>query len=297
MKASLRSVPDQGRTASLSIGDLSRRTGVTAATLRVWETRYGFPVPRRRESGHRRYVESDVERILEVVRRREAGTRLDVAIEQALTTTASSVTEAQRSQQSVFAQLRQTHPALMPYRLKKRTLLALSWAIEDEFASRAEAGHLFGGFQRAHQYEPSASRWEQLARSAGSAYVFADFARSGGDTPHRVALEPDSPMLREWTVVCDVPTLPVALSAWELPGQQRKPDMERHFEAIWTVDPGAVRETARTATCVAIAAGAPGADEVLEDLGSEPDRREMDNAAVAVLFNRMVAYTDTLPPR
>jgi methanogenic corrinoid protein MtbC1 len=41
--------------ARLSIGALSRATGVPVETLRTWESRYGFPVPERRPSGHRVY--------------------------------------------------------------------------------------------------------------------------------------------------------------------------------------------------------------------------------------------------
>ena len=44
---------------SLSIGELSARTGVTPSTLRIWEERHGFPVPTRLGSGHRRYDEGD----------------------------------------------------------------------------------------------------------------------------------------------------------------------------------------------------------------------------------------------
>ncbi|HWN83249.1 MAG TPA: MerR family transcriptional regulator, partial [Candidatus Udaeobacter sp.] len=39
----------------LSIGALSRATGIPVETLRTWEGRYGFPVPERKRSGHRIY--------------------------------------------------------------------------------------------------------------------------------------------------------------------------------------------------------------------------------------------------
>ncbi len=39
----------------LSIGALSRATGIPIDTLRTWERRYGFPVPERKPSGHRVY--------------------------------------------------------------------------------------------------------------------------------------------------------------------------------------------------------------------------------------------------
>lgn len=43
----------------LSIGELSRATGLSIDTLRVWERRYGRPVPVRLPSGHRRYTPAD----------------------------------------------------------------------------------------------------------------------------------------------------------------------------------------------------------------------------------------------
>lgn len=44
----------------LSIGDLAEATGITEATLRAWERRYGRPCAVRRPSGHRRYRPEDV---------------------------------------------------------------------------------------------------------------------------------------------------------------------------------------------------------------------------------------------
>jgi methanogenic corrinoid protein MtbC1 len=49
--------------ARLSIGTLSRATGIPVETLRTWETRYAFPVPERRPSGHRVYPVSIVPRL------------------------------------------------------------------------------------------------------------------------------------------------------------------------------------------------------------------------------------------
>src|SRR3712207_8578829 len=63
----------------LTIGELARRTGVNVATLRMWEERHGFPVSVRLRSGHRRYVDDTVDKVLRIQRRREAGVRLDAA--------------------------------------------------------------------------------------------------------------------------------------------------------------------------------------------------------------------------
>jgi methanogenic corrinoid protein MtbC1 len=47
----------------LSIGALSRATGIPVETLRTWERRYGFPVSERKPSGHRVYALSSVPRL------------------------------------------------------------------------------------------------------------------------------------------------------------------------------------------------------------------------------------------
>lgn len=52
--------------ARLSIGALSRATGIPVETLRTWEARYGFPVPQRKPSGHRVYPVSSVARLRRV---------------------------------------------------------------------------------------------------------------------------------------------------------------------------------------------------------------------------------------
>lgn len=47
----------------MSIGALSKATGVPVETLRTWERRYGFPVANRTESGHRRYTFDTLRRL------------------------------------------------------------------------------------------------------------------------------------------------------------------------------------------------------------------------------------------
>jgi methanogenic corrinoid protein MtbC1 len=56
-----------------SIAAVSKLTGVSCHTLRVWERRYGFPVPTRTPSGHRRYPADQVGLIREVARRSRSG--------------------------------------------------------------------------------------------------------------------------------------------------------------------------------------------------------------------------------
>lgn len=59
----------------LSIGALSKATGIPAETLRTWERRYGFPRPERRPSGHRRYSVDSVGRLRLIAKALEQGHR------------------------------------------------------------------------------------------------------------------------------------------------------------------------------------------------------------------------------
>lgn len=276
--------------SSLTIGDLAERTGLSTATLRMWEQRHGFPSPRRLDSGHRRYAESDVDAVLEVVRRRDAGVRLDVAIGE---TTSAALLDVAPPAPSVFAGLRRLHPHLATHRLKKSTLLALSWAIEDEFCAKADRAHIFGAFQAGKNYDPAHDRWVELARVAKSAFVFADWdTEEPGSSPVKVPLSLDAPMRREWAVICDAVDLPVALTAWELPGQRDVRDRDRVFEAVWTVEPAAVRDASRICTQVAGQALPHDAAPVLYDLAERPAPGVADLASVTSMFNRVVAYVD-----
>ncbi|WP_408898048.1 DICT sensory domain-containing protein [Nocardioides sp. R1-1] len=281
---------EAGHEGELTIGDLARRAGVSTAVLRMWESRHGFPEARRLASGHRRYTQADVDLVRQVLRRKAAGTRLDVAI-------AEVAASAAPASPSIFAELRRRHPTLPVHRLRKSTLIALSWAIEDECCAVAERPVLFGAFQRGRFYEASAGRWAELARVARSAVVFADqwdagAGASGG--PVRVDLAPDAPMRREWAVVCDAPDSPACLSAWELPGQAATPDRERVFESVWTVDPAAVRDAARVAAAVAAGAGLPDAGSLLSGLAEPVEMGGAAPPAVTALFHRVVAYVDRL---
>lgn len=280
----------QAPDAALTIGDLAQRTGLSPAVLRMWESRHGFPEPSRLESGHRRYTDADVDLVRQVLRRKDAGVRLEVAIAEA------SENKAPASP-SIFAELRRKHPSLATHRLRKSTLIALSWAIEDECCAVAERPILFGAFQRGDFFEPSAARWTELARVARSAVVFADHWDGSADDalgPIRATLAADAPMRREWAVVCDAPDGAACLSAWELPGQADVPDRQRIFESVWTVDPAQVRDAARVAATVAASAGVLAAGPMLEELNQPPVSRAVVPSSTTALFNRVVAYVDRL---
>ncbi len=276
----------------LSIGDLAERTGLAPATLRMWESRHGFPRPQRRESGHRRYDEREVDLVRQVVRRQEAGSRLEVAIAGVLLTQASEA--GPPGVPSVFAAMRRAHPTLQPQRLSKATLLAMSWAIEDECCARAEKPMIFGAFQKERYYRKAEERWTELARVARSTMVFADFAEEPAEVERTtfVNLPADAPMRREWAVICDAPDFPAMLTAWELPGQSTVPEPKRLFESIWTVEPPAVRDAARACAQVAQQLGHPEGAPLLYELADTPPPPPPELRHAASLLNRVVAYVD-----
>jgi methanogenic corrinoid protein MtbC1 len=61
--------------AWLSIGALGRATGIAVETLRTWESRYGFPLPERKPSGHRLYPLAAVPRLRQIAQALALGHR------------------------------------------------------------------------------------------------------------------------------------------------------------------------------------------------------------------------------
>jgi DICT domain-containing protein len=273
-------VPD-----ALTIREVARQTGVPEGTLRMWETRYGFPVPERLPSGHRRYSDDDVQRVRQVSRDREAGMSMPAAIERAQQL-------ASEPEPSIFAGVRRRRPDLQPYLLAKRTLIALSHAIEDECAARAEEPVLFGSFQRERFYRDAEPRWRDLARTSAAAVVFADFdeRRTPAGAPAELPLDRTDPLGREWSLICDAPGYAAFLAAWERPGQDAVPDLERRFETVWSVEPRLVREAARIAAGLVERTAPELLDPIVERLRHTPPPSADELRLVGALTNRMVAY-------
>lgn len=275
-------------TAELSIREVAARTGVNAATLRMWEQRFGFPEPARLESGHRRYSEDDVEQVRRVARDRAAGLSIPAAIERARAAGAEV-------EPSIYAGIRRRRPDLIPYHLPKRTLIALSHAIEDECVAHAERPILFGSFQRPRFYRHAEGRWRELARTATSAIVFAEFGerRDPRGAAHEIPIRHEDPLLREWGLICDARDYAAFLAAWERPGQEGVPDAERGFETIWSVEPELVREAARVAAAIAERAAPDLIAPIRERLSDTPPPAAEELRVVGALTNRMVAYVGT----
>ena len=58
-----------------TIADVERDTGLSKDTLRVWERRYGFPLPLRDAQGERRYDDDQLLRLRHIRRLLDAGHR------------------------------------------------------------------------------------------------------------------------------------------------------------------------------------------------------------------------------
>ena len=272
----------QSSHAELTISAVASRTGVGVATLRSWEQRYGFPVPVRLPSGHRRFTAEQVDQILEVVRDRDAGMSLEAAVSRVRS-------RSQRLDSSIFAGLRRRWPQLPSHQLAKRTMLAISRAIEDECCAQAERPVLVASFQQERFYRQSEGRWRDLARTAAVTVVLADFAldRIRRRGPIELGLPDDAPLLREWAVVCDAPDAAACLAGIERLGGAAS---GRRFEAMWSVDPLVVRDA------VAIAAGIvrrpDGSLDIFPDAPPVTDFSRLFERATSVT-NRIVAYLDS----
>ena len=258
----------------LTITAVATRTGVGVPRLRAWERRHGFPVPRRLPGGHRRYAEADVAAIEHVKAELDAGRSLEAAI--ALVTADGGGTD-----ETVYAGLRRRRPDLMPRVHSRRALLALSHALEDEVMARGDRAHLVGCFQRAAVYRSARRRrWDGLSRAAESTLVFADFSRSrvAANGVREVALPHGAPQEREWAVVVDGPRAAGALAGWERP--------DGRFEAVWTVEPAAVRVATEVACAVAgrhaPALDVPKLPSLASDTGGDALRRAVEVAGRAL---------------
>ena len=268
---------EPGPTTDFGIGVLADRTGLSPQVLRAWERRLGLEIGSRSASGHRRFTEEDVEVVRDILRGRDQGLTLAVAIQGA--------TGRRRGPErtSVHAALVDQHPELPRLRLDHRDLRALSTVMEDELMARGERAVVWGGFQDGRAYAKARHRWEELARTSTWCAVLADFSDGDGaedngsersSTPGRpvlVGLPADSPMLREWCVVALAPRFAVLLSAWEVPTSRPG---RRTYETVLSTRRSIVVSAGRALADIARRAGTPTPPDVVEMLGDADPRPE-----------------------
>lgn len=275
----------------LGIKDVAERTGIAAGTIRMWEQRYGFPDPARTASGYRAYTDADVATLRRVAAYRARGLSLPAALDRARES--GGVTD----RPSIYGAIVAADEPVHPQSLRKSTLLAISRAIEDETIARAAGPVVVGAFQRERHYRAVEHRYRRLAAAADACVAFADFAAlgGGGAEPLLVPIAPDDALGNEWAVIIDAPGYATCLLAWETLESQHdteRPQAERRFEALWTLDPRTVRRAAFVAAAIA-RRSAPQLGERLEALlRDRPLALESPAPGLTALTNRIVGYLD-----
>lgn len=270
-----------------SIGVLASRTGVTPTVLRSWENRFGFPTGERSSAGHRRFSDTDVHLVRQVLEVRESGVSLQVAID--------SVTRQREEVRadSVYAALVGSFGDLRPQRLSRRTLTAASLAIEEECLARADRAVVLGAFQLGHNFARSRHRWDELSRTAAWAAVVADFDEAlppdAAARPVRCQLPEDSPMRREWTVVTISPTYAAVLAAWEVPVAAGR---DAAYEAVISTHRPAVVAAARVIAGVVRSAGVEPPVQVEHLLSDAAPRPATAAADADRMWLRALAHLD-----
>jgi DICT domain-containing protein len=276
---------------NLAIKDVADRTGLAAGTIRMWEQRYGFPVPQRNASGYRRYHPDDVETLNRVQAYRRTGLSVAAAIERAREAGGPS------DRPSLYAAIAASARGATPQVLRKPTLEALSRAIEHETLAHAAAPVLVAAFQRERFYRAIEPRWRRMAAHADAAVVFADFAQvrrpPGG--PVELPIDRDAAVGNEWALVVDAPGFAACLAGWEQPGSAEPggpADRTRRFETIWTLDPEAARRAVRAATRLAASIDPACGAQLDAVLADRPLALEQPAPALTALANRAVAYLE-----
>lgn len=268
--------------AGYGIGEVAARTGIAEGTLRMWETRHGFPRPQRLPGGRRVYSPTEVDRIKAVMAGRREGLSLSAAIRRALTVGAEP-------EPSVYRALRNQFVHLHPSSMSKRALLWITRAIEDECAARAGEPLLIGCFQREHFYRQSEPRWKELAQSSERTIALASFPvlRTPPNAPAEVPLGAEDELKREWVVICEDDDL----SACVIGRQRLNRGALPEFEVIWTVEPDVVRAAARV--CVGfVATSAPSlVDDLAIEMATTPPAASASHLRTAVdLATRITDY-------
>ncbi len=275
----------------LAIKDVAEQTGLAAQTIRMWEQRYGYPTPQRTPSGYRVYSDSDVEMLRRVVAFRRRGLSVPAALERARSWGGPT------DRPSIYGAIASAGSPVQTHLLKKRTLLAISRAIEDETLARAAGPIVAGAFQHERNYRAVEHRYRRLAQLADAVLVFADFDAMAEDdgAPIEVPIADDDALGNEWAVVVDAPGYAACLLAWESPESQKDealPDMDRRFEAAWTLDPAVVRKATEVSVSLARRVDADVGERVEHLLAGRPLGGEAPTPALTALTNRILAYVE-----
>ena len=247
----------------LAIKDVAERTGLAPGTIRMWEQRYGVPVPGRAESGYRVYTADDVELLRRAVSLRERGWSVPAALERARTLVDAT------DRPSIYGAIASADVAAKPQVLRKRTLIAISHAIEDETIARAAGPVVFGALGHAPRLDAA---------------------------PAEIPIPPDAALGNEWAVIVDAPGYAACVLAWErprTPAEERDlPELDRRFESLWTMDPAIVRRAALVGCALTRDEAPELAGRIERLLTDRPLAVEAPAPGLTALTNRLVGYLE-----
>ena len=182
-------------------------------------------------------------------------------------------------------------------RLRKRTLIEVSRAIEDEALSHGTAPICFGAFQEERFYRRVEPRWRRLGAVADAAAVFADFPRPAlrsaraGRAADRARLAARATSGR-WSSTRRGTRRARRLGAARERPRGARPTSTGASRRYWTLDPIEVRAATRVGAALAREVDEEFGDRVDALLADRPLAFERPAIALTALTNRVVSYLD-----
>ena len=251
----------------------------------------GCPSPARADSGYRVYSQEDVELLRRAVSLRARGLSVPAALERARSLSAPT------DRPSLYGAIAAGDSPIAPQVLRKRSLIAISHAIEDEALARAAGPVVFAAFQQQRFYDAERHRYRRLAERADAAVVFADFpaARIADDGPAEIPIAPDAALGNEWAVIVDAPGYAACMLGVGAAALARRGARARVRAALRDrLDARSRRRAARVARGVrADRPAAPAlAEQIERTLADRPLAIESPAPGLSALANRMVAYLE-----
>jgi len=133
------------------------------------------------------------------------------------------------------------------FRSQSPCLEYISLLIENALLLRTHrGGRVYAGFQKLSNMEPVVDRYMRIADISERVYVFGEPDWTPPRHPNMavVKLRAGVPLLREWFVVADSPSLRVALIGLAETDAHATVHEERYFRALKTHDPALVERLA-----------------------------------------------------
>lgn len=119
----------------------------------------------------------------------------------------------------------------------RRTMSLISYEIENATLIDGAQTRIFAGFQYLSKFAPQIKRYEEIAATAASVYVFGVPDTNPPPLPkiNYIPLSPHDQLAREWFVISYGKAYASALATEEV-SQITDPDNLRRFKGIWTFD-------------------------------------------------------------